>query len=102
MLTVGDSVNNKPDGSAHRMVGIACSGINRAHGANGGFVLGWVIRKSGFTVLNGADLATSHLVSSGSVTWATASGAANSWARSAHGLWSSLETSRKFRDGVTA
>ena len=36
------------------------SGINRAHGANGAFVSEWIINKSDFKVLAGADLATSH------------------------------------------
>jgi hypothetical protein len=104
ILTVGDSVNNKPDGTAYRMVGIpdglgaysnnngtftvlmnheigATSGIARAHGATGGFVSEWVIRSSDLKVLNGADLATSHLVSSGTGAWAPATGTANSFGR---------------------
>ncbi len=104
ILTVGDSVNNKPDGTPYRMVGIpdglgaysnnngtftvlmnheigVTSGIARAHGATGGFVSEWVIRSSDLRVLNGADLATSHLVSSGSGTWTPATGVANSFGR---------------------
>ena len=78
LLTVGDSVNNKPDGTPYRMVGIPDglgafdngdgtftvlmnhelpgTGIVRAHGAKGAFVSKWVIRKDNFTVLNGQDL----------------------------------------------
>jgi hypothetical protein len=79
ILTVGDSVNNKPDGTTpYRMVGIPDglgafdngdgtftvlmnhelpgTGIVRAHGAKGAFVSKWVIRKDNFTVLNGQDL----------------------------------------------
>jgi hypothetical protein len=104
LLTVGDSVNNKPDGTAYRMVGIPDGlgaydnnngtftvlmnheiggglGVARAHGANGGFVSEWVIRKSDLKVLNGADLATSHLVASGAGTWTAATGAANTFNR---------------------
>lgn len=105
LLTVGDSVNNKPDGSAYRMVGIpdglgaydnkngtftvlmnhelgAAAGVVRAHGATGAFVSEWVIRKSDLRVLNGADLASNHLVTSwGSNTWTPAAGVANSFGR---------------------
>jgi len=79
ILTVGDSVNNKPDGTPYRMVGIPdglgaydngdgtftvlmnhelgnTAGIVRAHGARGSFVSKWTIRKSDLTVLHGADL----------------------------------------------
>ena len=56
------------------------SGINRAHGANGAFVSEWIINKSDFKVLAGADLATSHLVWS-NTGYVTASGAANSFNR---------------------
>jgi hypothetical protein len=105
LLTVGDSVNNKPDGTPYRMVGIpdglgaydnkngtftvlmnheiaAANGIVRAHGATGGFVSEWVIRKSDLRVLNGADLASANLVSAwGSSSWAPATGLANSFGR---------------------
>jgi hypothetical protein len=105
LLSVGDSVNNKPDGTPYRMVGIpdglgaydnkngtftvlmnhelgAGAGVVRAHGSNGGFVSEWVIRKSDMRVLNGADLATSHLVSvTGSGVWTPAVGAANTFGR---------------------
>jgi hypothetical protein len=79
ILTVGDSVNLKPDGvTPYRMVGIPdglgafdngdgtftvlmnheinTGGVVRAHGANGAFVSRWVIRKDDLTVLHGADL----------------------------------------------
>ena len=79
ILTVGDSVNNKPDGTPYRMVGIpdglgafdngdgtftllmnhelgGTSGIVRAHGGTGAFVSKWVINKSDLSVVNGSDL----------------------------------------------
>ncbi len=79
ILTVGDSVNFKPDGvTPYRMVGIpdglgafdngdgtftvlmnhelSTGGVIRAHGANGAFVSRWVIRKDDLTVLHGEDL----------------------------------------------
>jgi hypothetical protein len=80
ILTVGDSVNAKPDGvTPYRMVGIPdglgafdngdgtftvlmnhelgnTSGIVRAHGAKGAFVSKWVIRKDDLEVLDGEDL----------------------------------------------
>src|SRR5262245_63585201 len=79
ILTVGDSVNFKPDGvTPYRMVGIpdglgafdngdgtftllmnhelSGSGINRAHGTNGAFVSKWTISKDDLTVLSGEDL----------------------------------------------
>jgi len=79
ILTVGDSVNLKPDGvTPYRMVGIPdglgafdngdgtftvlmnheinTGGVVRAHGANGAFVSRWVIRKDDLTVIHGADL----------------------------------------------
>lgn len=79
ILTVGDSVNPKPDGvTPYRMVGIpdglgafdngdgtftvlmnheiSTGGVIRAHGANGAFVSRWVIRKDDLTVLHGEDL----------------------------------------------
>lgn len=78
ILTVGDSVNNKPDGTPYRLVGIPDglgafdnndetftllanhelpgTGIIRAHGAKGAFVSKWIIRKDNLTVLNGQDL----------------------------------------------
>jgi hypothetical protein len=79
ILTVGDSVNDKPNGDPYRMVGIpdglgafdngggtftilmnhelgAGAGIVRAHGANGAFVSKWTIQKGSFRVLEGEDL----------------------------------------------
>jgi len=79
ILTVGDSVNNKPDGSPYRMVGIpdglgaysngdgtftvlmnhelgANAGIARAHGGTGAFVSKWTIDSSTFEVKSGSDL----------------------------------------------
>lgn len=78
LFTVGDSVNDKPNGTPYRMVGIpdglgafdngdgtftllmnheiSSGGAVRAHGANGAFVSKWKIRKSDLTVLNGEDL----------------------------------------------
>lgn len=79
VLTVGDSVNNKPDGvTPYRMVGIPDglgafdnkdgtftllmnhelpgNGINRAHGTNGAFVSKWIISKDDLTVIHGEDL----------------------------------------------
>ncbi len=79
ILTVGDSVNAKPDGTPYRMVGIpdglgafdngngtftvlmhhelgSTAGVVRAHGAAGSFVSKWTIRKRDLTVLHGEDL----------------------------------------------
>lgn len=80
ILTVGDSVNAKPDGTPYRMVGIpdglgafenecddtftvlmnhelgATSGVARAHGAKGAFVSKWIIDKDTLEVLHGEDL----------------------------------------------
>jgi hypothetical protein len=80
ILTVGDSVNLKPDGvTPYRMVGIpdglgafdnedgtftllmnhelgSSVGGTRAHGAKGAFVSKWIIRSEDLTVLNGEDL----------------------------------------------
>ena len=81
ILTVGDSVNDKPGqpGVPYRMVGIpdglgaydngdgtftvlmnhelsATSGVVRAHGAAGAFVSKWTIRKGSLEVLHGEDL----------------------------------------------
>jgi Bacterial protein of unknown function (DUF839) len=81
ILTVGDSVNNKPDSvTPYRMVGIPdglgafdnydgtftvlmnhelpqTSGIERQHGFTGAFVSHWIVRKSDLTVLHGGDQA---------------------------------------------
>jgi Ca2+-binding RTX toxin-like protein len=82
ILTVGDSVNLKPDGvNPYAMVGIpdglgswdngdgtftvvmnhelgATQGIVRAHGATGAFVSKWVINKADLTVISGEDAIT--------------------------------------------
>jgi len=79
VLTVGDSVNNKADGTPYRMVGLpdglgaydnnngtftvlmnhelgSTAGIARAHGDNGAFISQWVINKSDLRVVSGQDL----------------------------------------------
>jgi hypothetical protein len=79
ILTVGDSVNAKPDGTPYRMVGIPDGlgafdngngtftvlmnhelaperGIPRAHGAAGAFVSRWTIDTDTVQVLHGEDL----------------------------------------------
>jgi len=80
ILTVGDSVNLKPDGATpYRLVGVpdglgafdngdgtftvlmnhelgATAGIVREHGAPGAFVSKWIIRKGSLEVLHGEDL----------------------------------------------
>lgn len=79
LLTVGDTVNNKPDGTPYRMVGIPDGlgafdnndgtftvlmnhelrntvGVARAHGGMGAFVSKWTINKSDLRVLHGEDL----------------------------------------------
>jgi Bacterial protein of unknown function (DUF839) len=80
ILTVGDSVNTKPDGvTPYRMVGIpdglgaydngdgtftvlmnhelgSSQGAIRAHGARGAFVSKWTIDKDSLQVLHGEDL----------------------------------------------
>lgn len=94
ILTVGDSVNAKPDGTPYRMVGIpdglgafdngdgtftllmnhelrGGAGSVRAHGANGAFVSKWTIRKDDLTVLHGEDLIQR------TATWNTAAGSYN-------------------------
>jgi hypothetical protein len=86
ILTVGDSVNLKPDGvTPYRMVGIPDGlgafdngdgtftllmnheipsglGITRAHGAPGALVSKWIIRTEDLTVLHGEDLIQNVLV----------------------------------------
>ncbi len=78
ILTVGDSANDRPDGTPYRFVGlpdgtgafdngdgtftwlvnheIPGSGIPRAHGGKGAFVSKWIVRKSDLAVLSGEDL----------------------------------------------
>ncbi len=83
LLSVGESVNLKPDGvTPYRMVGIpdglgafdngdgtftvvmnhelgATAGVVRAHGSAGAFVSKWIISKDTLEVISGADLAQS-------------------------------------------
>jgi len=79
ILTVGDSVNSKLDGTPYRLVGIPDGlgafdngdgtftvlmnhelpntvGIVRAHGAKGAFVSKWIINTSDLSVVSGEDL----------------------------------------------
>jgi hypothetical protein len=79
ILTVGDAVNNKPDGTPYRMVGIPdgmgaydngdgtftvlmnhelgfTQGVVRAHGAKGAFVSKYTVRKNDLGVVKGEDL----------------------------------------------
>jgi hypothetical protein len=86
LLTVGDSVNNKADGSPYRMVGLPDGlgafdngdgtftvlmnhevrpdrGIVRAHGAAGTFVSRWTIAKDDLRVIQGDDLITQVMTS---------------------------------------
>src|SRR5215218_1846206 len=94
LLTVGDSVNLKPDGTPYRMVGIpdglgaydngdgtftvlmnhelgSSAGIVRAHGARGSFVSKWTIQKGSLRVLHGEDQIERLFVWNGS-TWVLA------------------------------
>ena len=89
LMSVGDTVNNKADGTPHRLVGLldglgafdngdgtftvlanheigASLGVNRAHGTNGAFVSKITIAKSNLAVLNVSDLATNIQVWNGS------------------------------------
>lgn len=98
LLTVGDSVNNKPDGTPYRLVGLPdglgafdngdgtftllvnhelreTAGATRAHGAKGAFVSKWVIEKGTLRVLHGEDLIQNV------ATWNVAAGAYNSPAK---------------------
>ena len=98
ILTVGDSVNAKPDGTPYRMVGIPdglgafdngdgtftvlmhhelgnTAGIARAHGAKGAFVSKWTIRKDDLSVLHGEDLIQQV------ATWNAATGSYNAPAK---------------------
>jgi hypothetical protein len=79
ILTVGDAVGAKPDGTPYRMVGIPdglgafdngdgtfsllmnhelgnTAGVQRAHGATGAFVSKWTIEKGSLRVRKGEDL----------------------------------------------
>ncbi len=88
ILTVGDSVNLKPDGTPYRMVGLADglgafenedgpddtftllmnheiappAGIVRAHGAAGAFISKWIINKDDLSVVSGEDLIKNVMV----------------------------------------
>lgn len=88
IFTVGDSVNQKPDGTPYRMVGIpdglgafenedgpddtftllmnhelqAAVGVVRAHGAPGAFISKWVINKKDLSVVSGEDLIKNVMV----------------------------------------
>ncbi len=89
LMSVGDTVNNKGDGSPHRLAGLMdglgafdngdgtftvlanheirnTDGIVRAHGAIGAFVSKLVIAKSNLAVLNVGDLATNIQIWNGS------------------------------------
>jgi hypothetical protein len=89
ILTVGDSVNDKPNGDPYRLVGIPDGlgafdngdgtftvlmnhelgetvGVARAHGAKGAFVSKWTIDKDSLEVLHGEDLIQSIGVWTGS------------------------------------
>ncbi len=100
IISVGDSVNARPDGSPYRFVGIpdgagvldngngtftvfvnheltGSAGIVRAHGAKGAFISKWVVRKGTYEVLSGEDLLT------GVALYDSATG---SWAAKASGI----------------
>lgn len=82
VLTAGDAVGKKADGSPYRLVGLPdgtgafdngdgtftmlvnhelgnTSGVARAHGGKGAFVSKWTVRKTDLAVLKGEDLASS-------------------------------------------
>ena len=104
ILTVGDSVNAKPDGvSPYRFVGTpdglgafdnhdgtftvlvnhelgATAGIARAHGGTGAFVSKWVINKDTFEVVHGEDLIQQAYGWNGSG-WSPLTGAKNNLGR---------------------
>lgn len=89
LLTTGDSVNTKPDGTTpYRMAGIpdglgafdngngtftvlmnhelgATSGVARAHGSQGAFVSKWTIRRDTLETLEGEDLVQTVMVWNG-------------------------------------
>jgi hypothetical protein len=96
ILTVGDSVNLKPDGTPYRMAGVpdglgafdngdgtftllmnhelgSTAGIVRAHGARGAFVSRWTIQKGSLRLLHGEDQIQTLFVWDGS-TWVVATG----------------------------
>ena len=93
LITAGDSVNNKPDGTPYRMVGIPdglgafdnndgtftvlmnhelrnTAGVVRAHGGMGAFVSQWIINKNDLRVVHGEDLMKQvYLWNAASGTW---------------------------------
>lgn len=103
LLTVGDSVNAKPDGTPYRMVGLPdglgafdnhdgtftvlmnqelgnAAGVVRAHGATGAFVSKWIVAKDTLQVLHGEDLIQTAYGWTGSA-WAPLAGAKNNFGR---------------------
>ena len=103
ILTVGDSVNAKPDGTPYRMVGVPDGlgafdnhdgtftvvmnhelgntvGIARAHGGTGAFVSKWVINKDTFEVLHGEDQIEQAYGWTGAA-WAPLTGTKNTFGR---------------------
>ncbi len=103
ILTAGDSVNNRPDGTPYRMAGIpdglgafdnhdgtftvlmnheipAASSIVRAHGGTGAFISRWIINKGSFDVVRGDDL-IQHAYGWSGAQWAPLSGSTLNFAR---------------------
>lgn len=103
ILTVGDSVNARPDGTPYRMVGTpdglgafdnhdgtftllvnheinAGVGVPRAHGGTGAFISKWVINKSTLQVSHGEDLIKVAYGWNGAA-WAPLAGAKNNFSR---------------------
>ncbi|MFZ4519968.1 MAG: alkaline phosphatase PhoX [Microthrixaceae bacterium] len=94
ILSTGDSVNPKPDGTPYRLTGIPdglgaydngdgtftvlmnhehnnTQGVTRAHGAKGSYVSKWIVEKDTLKVRSGADLIQ------GIATWNTTTGTWN-------------------------
>jgi hypothetical protein len=92
IISVGDSMNTKSDGTPYRMVGIpdglgaydngngtftvlmnheiaGGAGVARAHGAAGAFVSKWTVDKQTLQVLKGEDLITSTQLASGTTSF---------------------------------
>jgi len=103
ILTVGDTVNARPDGTPYRMVGVpdglgafdnhdgtftvlmnheinAGVGIPRAHGGTGAFVSKWIVNKGSLQVVSGEDLIRVAYGWNGS-TWTPLAGAKNNFSR---------------------
>lgn len=103
ILTAGDSVNNRPDGTPYRMAGIpdglgafdnhdgtftvlmnheipAGSSIVRAHGGTGAFVSKWIVNKDSFQVVRGDDL-IQHAYGWSGTQWVPLTGSALNFAR---------------------